>query len=157
GALTLLGFAFHAASSFFAETIAEHRVVTTRWLATGLKALVAVLAVAAIDTLTQTLYLAWVRSGHGFGAVASPAAFVAAAVWLFRQLAGLADRGGVPSVLKKIPVGVLAGAAGVALFVVIACLWGLLIHELIWLGVGPTRDAFSAGAAAQVKLLAICV
>lgn len=156
GAIALLGFVYHAASSFFAEAIGAHRVVMTRWLATGFKVLLAVLAVAAIDTFAQSLYLAWVRN-RGIGAVASPAAFVAGAVWLFRQLAGLADRGGVPSVLKKIPVGVLAGVAGVALFVAIACLWGLVIHEVIWIGMEPVRDAFAAGAAAQAKLLAVCV
>jgi hypothetical protein len=156
GAIALAGFLYHASSSFFADTIATHRLVMTRWLATGFKVLLAVLAVAVIDTLGQSLYLAWVRSLR-IGTIASPAAFVAVAVWLFRQLAGLADRGGVPNVLKKIPIGLLAGLAGVALFVAIASLWGLIIHEVIWVGAAPSAAAFDEGAAAQAKLLAICV
>jgi hypothetical protein len=156
GLLALLGFGYHVLTSFAATDVATHRVVTTRWTAAALQIAIALSVVAIVDTLSQSLYLAWSRQ-PSVGAVLSPSAFVAAAVWLFRRLAGLADRGGVPSPLKAIPIGLLAGVAGMALFLAIATLWGFALHAVIWLGAPPAAAAFEAdGALLESALLAIC-
>ncbi len=155
GALALLGFGYHAIASTQAADVAAHRVVMTRWTATALQLAIALTVVAVIDTLAQSLYLAWARQ-PSLGAVLSPSASVAAAVWLFRRIARLADRGAVPS-LKAIPVGLIAGVAGTALFLAIATLWGFALHAVIWLGAVPTQAAFEIdGALQQATLLAIC-
>ena len=156
GVLALLGFGYHAAARFAATDVSAHRVVTTRWTAAALQIAIALSVAAIVDTLSQSLYLAWARQ-PSLGAVLSPSAFVAAAVWLFRRLARLADRGGVPSPLKAIPIGLLAGVAGTALFLAIATLWGFALHAVIWLGAVPTAAAFEEDNALLVSaLLAIC-
>jgi hypothetical protein len=156
GVLALSGFGYHALSSLVAPDVGAHRVITTRWTAAALQLAIALSVVAIVDTLSQSLYLAWARQ-PSLGAVLSPSAFVAAAVWLFRRLARVADRGGVPSPLKAIPIGLLAGVAGVALFLAIATLWGFALHAVIWLGTVPAAAAFEAdGALLESALLAIC-
>src|SRR5262249_11494897 len=54
--IALLGFVYHALTSFKLSITAQ-RVTLTRCVATGLKWLAAVLLVALIDTVGQTLYL----------------------------------------------------------------------------------------------------
>jgi hypothetical protein len=112
------------------------------------------LVLAIVDTSSQSLYLAWSQE-PSLSAIASPAALTAGGVWLFRTLARLADRDAVPSVFSKIPIGFLAGVAGLLLFLVIATLWGLGFHALIWVGEIPQRAAFEM-ARPQAALLAIC-
>jgi hypothetical protein len=164
-ALTLLGFIWHAVTRFAARTIAYHRVVMTRGLAAGLQLFVALLVVAVVDTLSQTLYLTWARA-PSVGTIASPAVLAAGAVWLFRAVARLADRNAVPSLLKRVPVGVVAGVAGMLLFLLIATLWGLAFHGLLWTGEPPNVGEFSVPPIvdelgepllhAHVRLLAVC-
>jgi hypothetical protein len=155
GALTTLGFVWHVLTRSSGRTVSYHRVVMTRRLSTGLQLLVALLVLAAVDTLGQSLYLAWSQSPN-LSAIASPAALAAGGAWLFRAVARVADRDEVPSVLAKLPLGIIAGIAGFALFVVIATLWGLGFHALIWLGEMPQPQVFDA-ARPQVELLAVCL
>jgi len=155
GALTTLGFVWHVLTRSSGRTVSDHRVVMTRRLSTGLQLLVALLVLAAVDTLSQSLYLAWSRS-QSLSTIASPAALAAGGAWLFRAVARVADRDGVPSVFAKLPLGIIAGVAGFALFLVIATLWGLGFHALIWLGEMPQPQGFDA-AEPQAELLAVCL
>jgi hypothetical protein len=154
-AVTALGFVWHVLTCSSGRTVSYHRVILTRHLATGLQLLIALVVLALVDTSGQSLYLAWSRDGS-LGTIASPAALAGGGVWLFRSLARLADRDAVPSVLAKIPIGLVAGVAGFLLFLVIATLWGLGFHALIWVGEMPAADVFDA-ARPQAELLGICL
>ncbi len=150
-ALTALGFAWHVLTCSSGRTVSYHRVVLTRHLATGLQLLIALSVLALVDTSSQSLYLAWSRDPD-LSTIVSPAALAGGGVWLFRSLARLADRDAVPSLLAKIPIGLIAGIAGFLLFLVIATLWGLGFHALIWFGEVPRPELFdvarpSGGAA----------
>src|SRR5690606_3564575 len=77
------------------------------------------------------------------GTALSSGALITAAVWMFRALARSADRSAIPSLLRKLPINVIAGVAGILLFLCIASLWSLLFHTLIWLGDEPTAARFA--------------
>jgi hypothetical protein len=157
GALVVLGLVWHVITQVSVRTITFHRVVMTRRLATGLQLFLALLVLALVDTSSQTLYLVWSHA-QDFGTIASPAAAAAGGVWLFRALARLADRDGVPGVFSKLPIGLIAGIAGFALFWLIATLWGLGFHALISVGGTPEPALFEATAALdQAALLGVCL
>jgi len=136
GALTLLGFLWHAATALRPVSVSKHRVLLTRQLATWLQVFLALIVIGVVDTLSQSLYLAWSRHPD-LSAIVSPAALTAGGVWLVRAITRLADRGSIPGALTKIPIGVIAGAAGVVLLLLIGMLWGFAFHGFLWRGEIP--------------------
>lgn len=150
GVIALLGVVYHVSTALGARTISAHRVAMTRIGSSGLLVLVATVVVAITDTLSQSLYLSWASAPNpSLPEVLSPAAVIAAVVWIFRQVAALTDDKGTPSFLKKLPIGVIAGVAGMLLFFAIATAWGFFVQWIVWMGLEP------GSAAAETALAAV--
>jgi len=131
GSIIWAACAWYVISYFFLEdrSVAEHRVLLTRWLTYGLATLLLLAAVAAVDTLSQTVQLnleEWsarvVASGSGMALI----------VWIARALVQASSEKESPGWLTRIPTGVLATGAGALLWLLAATGWHLLLHTLIW-------------------------
>src|SRR5262249_33620523 len=130
-AMAALGFVWFAVTRGRLETIAEHRVRLTRWLASALQWVLMLSGLALIDTLGQTLY----RYAHeDWTNVVKPAAVTGAVMWLIQNIAKLVDEKKKPDWLAKIPLSLLAGVAGVCLLFVVAMFWALLVQWVQWAG-----------------------
>jgi hypothetical protein len=173
GFITLLALLCHALTARAAPTITAHRVALTRIATSACLALVAATVVAIVDTLSQTVYFHWASGpDRTVAETLSPGVIVAAVVWLFRRVAALADGQKTSGFLTKIPVGVIAGVAGMLLFFAIATLWGFFVQWIVWRGTKPfgipgssiadifLRDApgdpFGGEAFARFVLTALC-
>jgi len=131
GSIVWAACAWYAVSYFFLDdrSVAEHRVLLTRWLTYGLATLLLLAAVAAVDTLSQTVQLnleEWsarvVASGSGMALI----------VWIARALVQASSEKESPGWLARIPTGVLATVAGLLLWLLAATGWHLLLHTMIW-------------------------
>jgi Patatin-like phospholipase len=111
------------------KTVSEQRVLLTRWLTTSLTALLLFAAVAAIDTLSQTVQLNFDEwKAH----LLASGTLMAAIVWIARALVEARSEKSSPDWLAKIPVGVLAFGGGLILWLLVATGWHLLVHTMIW-------------------------
>lgn len=110
-------------------TITRQRVVLTRCLTQSLMVMIVIALLAAIETLAQTLWLGWqVQSGVIGGAV------LGALVWLLRAgLPKLADKSTV-ALVERLPLDLLAGVLGIALWIAVASAFGMLLLQVVWFG-----------------------
>jgi hypothetical protein len=111
------------------KTVTEQRVLLTRWLTTSLAALLLLAAVAAIDTLSQTVQL---NFDDWKTHLVTSGSLMAAAVWIARTLVEMRSEKASPGWLTKVPVGVLAMGGGLLLWLLAATGWHLLLHTMIW-------------------------
>jgi hypothetical protein len=135
-AIALLGFAAHVLTIDGVTTISEHRVQSTRLLASGLQWLLVAAAIAFADTLGQHLYLLATRDEDLWKSLA-PGAVLGGLVWLLRRLAAFFDEKN-PSWISKVPVNVLAGIAGAAMLLLIITVWAVFVQWMQWRGAMPT-------------------
>jgi hypothetical protein len=135
--MAALGFVAFVLTRGGIQTIAEHRVVLTRLLASTLQWVLMLSGLALIDTLGQTLYL---YAHEDWTTAAKPAAVTGVLMWLIQNLAKLVDEKKRPDWLSKIPLSLLAGAAGVCLLLVVAMFWALLVQWVQWAGLSPDPD-----------------
>ena len=133
-AMAALGFVAFVLTRRGVATIAEHRVVLTRLLASTLQWVLMLSGLALIDTLGQTLYL---HAHDHWPRLATPAAITAAIMWLIQELARLVDEKERPSWISRIPLSILAGVAGVCLLLAVAMFWALLVQWVQWAGLPP--------------------
>jgi len=114
----------------------EQRVAHTRHLANALIAVGVLVAIATIETFGQSLYLSW-SSGAGNRTVLTPAALVAALVWLVKKGAMQGKSKGQFDWVRKLPLPTLGGLAGILIFFLVAGLWCFALNWLIWMGAKP--------------------
>ena len=136
-AMAALGFVAFVLTRGSVATIAEHRVVLTRLLASTMQWVLMLAGLALIDTLGQTFYL---HAHDHWPRLATPAAVTAAVMWLIQQLARLVDEKEKPSWISRIPLSMLAGVAGVCLLLVVAMFWALLVQWVQWAGLAPDPE-----------------
>jgi hypothetical protein len=149
-AMALLGVAFSAVVAARDPLIADQRVLLTRHLATSLICIGVLLAIGLVDTLGQTLYLMSRHADGSYAPVLTPSVLVAALVWLTKKGAAQLSKPAASSLLSKIPLTALGGAAGVLIFVLVAGLWSFAVCWLLWMGrlpvpfvnAGPSHVAF---------------
>jgi len=121
--------------SVMEDSASRQRVVLTRILQWSLTVSLAVAALAIVETLGQTLYLAASKS-YGVATTLSPAAVAGGLSWLVQHLAK--SKGSeVPGVLRKLPLMTLAGLAGMLIFVLVGALWVMAVHLMLWGGNSP--------------------
>jgi Patatin-like phospholipase len=106
----------------------------TRWLRVTFMLFLGSAGLALLGTIGQTVY-AYVRlepgAGRIVGLTSTVGAIVAGARLLFKWLGSGTARTG-----RKLPLGALAGAAGVLLLVLIGGAWATLVQAALWKG-GP--------------------
>jgi hypothetical protein len=159
-AMAALGFVAFVFTRRGIQTIAGHRVVLTRLLASTLQWVLMLSGLALIDTLGQTLYR---YAQEDWSTAFKPATVTGALMWLIQRLAKAVDEKKKPDWLTKIPLQLLAGVAGVCLFLVVAMFWALLVQWVQWAGLPPdpsflygeTKCAVLGGLVAVAALLAI--
>lgn len=112
-------------------TVTAQRVALTRALTWSLKVVMATVAVAAIDTLAQSVWLALTVQSAAISATT-----LGATVWLLKKGLDMLGRQGSArdesSWLSRLPLGLLAGLAGTGLWLIAAACWGYLVLSLIW-------------------------
>ena len=158
--LAALGLVFHVAGSLASGSPEAQRVTQTRVLASGLTALLALAALAVLDTLSETFYFWLSHAESVLWRVATPGALLAALVWLVRKLASSAgapeDRGWI----ARIPLNALAAAAAVVLLLAVATAWAMLAQWFIWSGrpsAAVTGDVLAAQYPSALALLAFAL
>lgn len=141
------------------DSVNARRVSLTRSFAGSLKALLAVAAIAAVDSLGQTLY-AWITATDAATAAGGAATTGAAAIaiWVIRKLAKFFDdkelKGGW---LARIPLNILAGIVGGALLALVTIGWQLLAEWVRWSGGAPDPDRLFDPVAAATTLAVFLV
>ncbi|MDN3919061.1 patatin-like phospholipase family protein [Roseateles violae] len=137
--LASLGVLYYIVVALLNPHGSEQSVELTRQLSTALLAVAALLVIACIETVGQTLYL--LLAGGSPAPLLTPAALVAALVWLGRKGAALLNKGGgsgsKPAALQKLPLTTLGGLAGMAIFLLTAALWSVAVTALTWAGERP--------------------
>jgi hypothetical protein len=153
GGTTILGFGWHAGTSYRSSSIASQRVVLTRLLARGLIWLAIVALLAIVDTAAQSLYL---HFGQITGWLTSTAA-LGALVWIVRHLAAAFDADVRKGWLSKIPVDMIITVAGVTLLLLVALFWSMLVLWIQWRGLPPETALFDNAAEYRQVVMALTV
>ena len=158
--LAALGLVFHVAGSFASDSPEAQRVVQTRVLASGLTALLALAALAFLDTLSETFYFWLSHADSVLWRVAAPGALLGALVWLVRKLvAGSAARK-EPLLPAWLPLDALAAGAALVLLLAVATAWAMLAQWFIWSGRPSgivTGDVLAAQYPSALALLALAL
>lgn len=108
-------------------SITLQRVLLTRWLSTSLMAILAVGALASVETVAQTAWL-WLSYKHA----ALVSALMAGLVWLLKvgaQQLGDEQKGGL---FKKLPMPLIAGTVGVLLWLTVAASLDIALLKVTW-------------------------
>lgn len=133
------------------DTVKSYRVRVTRWLSFCLIGVLVIGFIPLVQWVSAEVYL-WLLSG---GALAlTPIALLSGVIAAVKGLAGLLDDKKLPSWLNRLPLQVIAGAAGVLMFLSTAVLWGVLVEWLRWAGHYPVT---TAAEGAMWRLLATTV
>lgn len=154
GALTVAGVAVYVVTVAWLRppTVAALRVHLTRGLTRTLTLALAIGVLALVETLAQSALVIW--QGGGLWAAGGAGGMAAALVWGVRFVARqLEARPGTPPAWRQLPLGVLAGALGVLLWLLVAV--ALDIAVLI-VAAGPEAAgpaAFAPAAAAALQPL----
>lgn len=133
GVATMLAVAWYLLATWRTRASAQgsitlQRVLLTRWLMRTLQALLVCAGLALIETLAQTTWL-WLSLQHG----AMASAVVAALVWLLKEgIQRLGDESQKGGLMDKLPVAVLAGVLGAALWLTVAMLLDILLLKVAW-------------------------
>ena len=135
-ALVLIALVFHAGAALAAENTLGQRVRQTRVLASGLTLMLWLVALAVLDTLSQTFYFWLSHAESVLWRVLTPGALFGALVWAVRKLA-TGGGGGKPLLPKWLPLSALACAVAVLLLAAVATVWAMLAQWLLW-GLGPS-------------------
>jgi len=144
-AMAFIGVAIAMVVALRDPRIAEQRVLLTRHLASSLVVVGSVLGLGLVDTASQTLYLLSHAEGPGVQPLLTPAAMVAALVWLAKKGAASLGKPAVGSRLRKLPLTALGGIAGGLILFLMATLWGVVIHVLAWSGGAPSGPVPGGG------------
>ena len=123
------------------NVVASLRVLATRWLLAGLQASLLVFALGAIETVGQSLFLA--AQLHDMSSIWGATGVAGALVWIARHVLNAGSGARLPDWVRKVPLPVIGGAAGILIFVLIACLWSCFVTWVIWDGSLPTAPAES--------------
>lgn len=136
GAGTVLSIVWYMVSTARARhspqgSISLQRVLLTRWLSSSLLVILAVGALATVETAAQTAWL-WLSYEHA--ALAS--AVLAGLVWLLKtgaqQLGDPGAEGNQGGVLKRLPLPLIAGVVGVLLWLTVAVLLDIAVLKVTW-------------------------
>ncbi|WPP00811.1 patatin-like phospholipase family protein [Pseudomonas sp. HR96] len=129
------------------NTVRNYRVVMTRHLSLAMRALLVCFFLACIAKLGQELYTSLFNRTHAVSVGVLPAL-----VWLIRKLALLRDEKALPTWLPKLPLELLALAAGVVLSVVVCLGWSL---AALWLVTNGSDRPLAHHDSAALVLLAV--
>ena len=131
GAYVALAVACYMASAWVSRrhTITLQRVLLTRCIAKSLMLIIVLALLAAVETLAQT---AWLTLHWQTGLVTG--GLISGLVWLLRAGAPkLADQSAM-AWLERLPLDLLAGVLGIALWVVVSAAFYLLLLNVVWFG-----------------------
>lgn len=135
------------------NSVGTYRVLVTRRLATAIVATLVSVFFALMPWLSEWLFQ---RVAEGQGALLSGGALLPLLMALVRQASLSSDDKATPSWLSKLPISLIAGLAGVAIFMLVALFWGLLA-QYVRFGSDAVADSQGwARLAVLVLLAAVC-
>lgn len=147
GALAItIALVMFLANRLLCDAVETLRVRLTRQLMQALVVALVLAALGLVDTAAHSIYLRLVRENATPGRTLAPASIVAAFVWLVQRLAKSSDGFKPPAWLARLPLTVLGGAAGVAIFALTATAWALAVVWMQWLGAVPEPAQVSDGS-----------
>ncbi len=111
------------------DCVRSYRVLVTRHLGQALIAVLAVSFFALIPWVTE-----WVYSSEQRGSWISSTAALPVLIAVVRGLSALSDDKAMPGWLSRLPLSVIAGVAGIVIFILVAVLWGLLVQFVRYAG-----------------------
>lgn len=125
------------------DTVKSYRVRITRWLSASLIGVLVLGFLPFVQWLSVDIY-SWMLSGNTMAL--TPFALLSGIIGAVKGLAGLLDDKKLPTWVRRLPLGVIAGVAGTLMFLSTAVLWGGLVEWLRWNGDNPGTSAAAAGA-----------
>jgi hypothetical protein len=155
-AITFIAVMIHVVSAGGEKTVSRQRIDMTRLFSRALKVTLVLLVVAIADTAGQTLYRVMTVEGAGRWQLISVPSLIAAIVWLIQKGSRFFAEKESNRWLAKIPVGWIAGAAGLVMLTCVALLWQLLVQWIQWQGAAPNPgDLDDASRAAGLLVIAL--
>ncbi|QJR12109.1 hypothetical protein DSM104443_03193 [Usitatibacter rugosus] len=142
GVIVAIAVGVHAFTAFRKDnTVALHRLRLTRLFSICLGWSLVLLFLAVADTTGQTVYRLIEGSPGGYSLLTLPV-LVSGIVWIVRKCAKFFDQKdkGAKTWLDKVPVDLIAGAAGVVMLLAVMLAWQLLVQWLMWRGGPPGRE-----------------
>ena len=130
------------------NSVATYRVLVTRRLASAIIATLVAVFFAVIPWLSEWLFL---RLEQQQAPLVSGGVALPLLIALVRWISVASDDKAKPGWLSKLPISVIAGAAGAVIFVLVALFWALLVQYVRYTG-----DWFGDGHA-WVRLLGLTV
>lgn len=133
------------------NSVRNYRIQMTRALAQQLMVLLGLLALAGIDSLTQWAFdgmagLQWTEiAAAGLGPVL---------IALVRKVAAFSDQKTLPVWVGRLPVGLIAGGVGAAIFVCVAVGWNLLVQWVAAQAIAQSQ-AVAIGSLAALAFAAL--
>jgi len=135
--VTTLGLLFHAGAVSASAGPEVQRVAQTRCLTAGLKVVLLLAVVAAVDTLGQTSYLWLKQSGSPSRDLLASTGFLSGLVWAIRAVATSAGGKGKRGWLSALPLDLVLGMVAAVLLLGVASAWAVLAQWFIWQGGTP--------------------
>lgn len=111
------------------DCVRTYRVLVTRYLSQAFIAVLVASFFALVPWLTE-----WIYNSEQRGPLISSTAVLPVLIALVRGLSAFSDDKAMPSWLGRLPMSVIAGAAGVTIFMLVAVLWGLLVQFVRYQG-----------------------
>ncbi len=125
------------------DTVKSYRVMVTRCLSVSLIGVLVLGFLPSIQWFSFAFYK-WMHSGDTMAL--TPFVLLSGIIGAVKGLAGLLDDKKLPTWVRRMPLGVIAGAAGTLMFLSTAVLWGGLVEWLRWNGENPIWKREVTGA-----------
>jgi len=133
------------------NSVATYRVLVTRRLATAIVATLVCVFLALVPWLSEWIFLRVEQ-----GPLLSGAAVLPLLMALVRQVSLSSDDKATPGWLSKLPISLIAGLAGGAIFLLVALFWGLLAQYVRFGADAQAEVPAWMRLAALVLLAAVC-
>ncbi|AZD08561.1 hypothetical protein C4K26_3158 [Pseudomonas chlororaphis] len=130
--------------------VRTYRVLVTRYLAQALIFTLLLGFYVLVPWLAQWIYISEQRAQLMSSAVLLPLLIGA-----IRSLSSLLDDKALPGWLSRLPLSVIAGVAGIAIFMLVALLWGLLVQFVRYQGLDSDSQMRLMGLVAVALVLSL--
>ncbi len=111
------------------DCVRTYRVLVTRHLGQALILVLVASFFALLPSVTE-----WIYTSEQRGPLISSTALLPVLIAIVRGLTAFSDDKAMPSWFSRLPMSVIAGVAGVVIFMLVAVLWGLLVQFVRYQG-----------------------
>ncbi|WP_097303571.1 patatin-like phospholipase domain-containing protein [Pseudomonas chlororaphis] len=130
--------------------VRTYRVLVTRYLAQVLIFTLVLGFFALVPWLAQ-----WIYTSEQRAQLMSPTVALPLLIGAIRALSLLLDDKALPGWVSRLPLSLIAGVAGIAIFLLVALLWGLLVQFVRYQGLDADTVARLCGLAGLALILSL--